>query len=264
MLKLKEGLSSGNLPATQTDAVIKGGGVIMKVYLNQFQLNQYIESYKIADYFSDFDYFSKYLKLVRFSKNDMIYQDKESIDYIYFFLSGKLKVCSNLSNGKSLLLCFFEEFEILGDLELYQIASPSNSIKVVKESHCIAIPIKDEKIRSALLKDVKFLNFLSFSLANKLVKISDISSANILCTLQNRLAKYIYYLSEKNTDKKSAYNRVFRENLTETAELLGTSYRHLLRILQQFVKEGVLEKQEECYVIKDISRLKELSSDSYI
>jgi CRP-like cAMP-binding protein len=240
------------------------GGVIVKVYLNQFQLDQYINNYKIADYFSDFDYFYKHLKLVRFSKNDMVYQDKESLDYIYFFLSGKLKVCSNLSNGKSLLLCFFEDFEILGDLELYQIANPYNSIKVVKESYCIAIPIKDEKIKNALLKDIKFLNFLSFSLANKLVRISDVSSANILCTLESRLAKYIYYLSEKNTNQKSAYNTVFRENLTETAELLGTSYRHLLRILQQFVKDGILEKQEDYYVIKDISRLKMLSSDSYL
>ncbi|HHV12119.1 MAG TPA: cyclic nucleotide-binding domain-containing protein [Clostridiales bacterium] len=236
----------------------------MKVYLNQVQLDQYIKSYRIADYFSDFDYFYKYLKLVRFSKNDVVYKDKETLDYIYFFLSGKLKVCNNLSNGKSLLLCFFEGFEILGDLELYQIASPSNSITVIKESYCVAIPVKDERVKGALLKDVKFLNFLSFSLAKKLVTISEVSSANILCTLQNRLAKYIYYLSEKNTDKSSAYNRVFRENLTETAELLGTSYRHLLRILQQYVQEGILEKREDCYVIKDIGRLKLLSSDSYV
>lgn len=204
------------------------------------------------------------MRLVRFSKNDMIYKDKQSLDYLYFFISGKLKVCCNLSNGKSLLLCFFEDFEILGDLELFKLTHSSNTIKVVKESYCIAIPINNENVKKTLLSDVKFLNFLSLSLASKLYTISGISSANILCALENRLAKYIFYLAEKNTNKDSKYNTIFRENLTETAELLGTSYRHLLRTMQQFVKDGILEKQEDYYVIKNIDELKKLSSDSYI
>lgn len=236
----------------------------MKVYLNKAQLDQYIRKYHIENYFSDFSFFYQYMRLVRFSRNDMIYSDKQTLDYIYFFISGKLKVCSNLSNGKSLLLCFFEDFEILGDLELFKLTPVNNTIKVVKESYCIAIPINNETIKKALLSDVQFLNFLSLSLANKLYKISEISSLNILCALEIRLATYILSLSEKHIDKNATYNLVFSENLTETAELLGTSYRHLLRTMQHFVKIGLLEKQEDHYLIKDIDQLKALSSDSLL
>lgn len=236
----------------------------MKVYHSQEKLEQQLRKYKIEKYFSDFDFFNKYMQLVSFSKNDMVYEDKCTLDYIYFFLFGKLKVSSNRPNGKSLLLCFYEDMEILGDLELFELVYVSNTIKVVKESYCISIPVNNEIVREALLKDIKFLNFIAKSLAVKLYRISGVSSTNILCPLENRLAYYILFHAEKNISRCSGHNKVFHESLNETAELLGASYRHLHRTLQQFVSKGILEKREDYYVIKKKYELEVLSSDAFM
>ena len=47
--------------------------------------------------------------------------------------------------------------------------------------------------------------------------------------------------------------------LTELATLLGTSYRHLSRIVNEFITNGIIEKKKGIITIKDIEKLKELS-----
>ena len=67
-------------------------------------------------------------------------------------------------------------------------------------------------------------------MALKLASLSVSNSVNILYPLENRLASYILasYTNEDNNNT---------ENLTQIAEFLGTSYRHLLRVVKEFELE---------------------------
>lgn len=55
----------------------------------------------------------------------------------------------------------------------------------------------------------------------------------------------------------------FDENLTEIAELLGTSYRHLLRTLSEFCERRILKKEGSSYIVTEEETLMELSVDLY-
>ena len=48
---------------------------------------------------------------------------------------------------------------------------------------------------------------------------------------------------------------MYREQHTEAAEYLGVTYRHLLYVLAEFVKEGILEKTKTGYRIIDMEKL---------
>lgn len=50
----------------------------------------------------------------------------------------------------------------------------------------------------------------------------------------------------------------FNENLTHLPELLGTSYGHLLRTLNDLCKQGVINKEEEGYRVADRERLNQI------
>ena len=56
----------------------------------------------------------------------------------------------------------------------------------------------------------------------------------------------------------------FNENLTTFAELLGTSYRHLLRTLNKLVDQGLLQKIKGGYRIIDEETLRRLAADIYM
>ena len=190
-------------------------------------LEYYIEKYdleiiKHAD-------LSKYVKLFVFNKNEYIYQMDQEVDFFYFFVSGKAKVFTMVENGKVLLLRFYEPLMIIGDMEFanssYNYAS--TNIMALSEVHCIGIPIKilEEKYEN----DIKVLKFINNSLAEKLKDLSIASSINLLYPLENRLASYLVYLVNEDSNEI-----VLTDKLTDISELLGTSYRHLLRVIKEF------------------------------
>lgn len=234
----------------------------METIQNPARLERYLAEYHIADNFTNFDAYQPHFQLVRFHANDLIYLRQESISQVYFFISGKLKVCANLSNGQSLLLCFYNSFEFLGDLELFEMANPSNSIQAITDSLCIALNVME--IKQKLFTDVKFLNFISKSLARKLTKSAANSAINVLYPLEKKLASYIFVVGKRKqaADEKSLI--IFDENLKLTSELLGTSYRHLHRVLHQFLNDRILSRGPHGYYVENEAALKELASDLYL
>jgi uncharacterized protein (DUF488 family) len=48
-------------------------------------------------------------------------------------------------------------------------------------------------------------------------------------------------------------------SLTDTANLIGTSYRHLNRVIRQFCSDGLVERSKGFILIKDREALKTLA-----
>ncbi len=225
----------------------------MEIIQNEKRLNRLMLQYNLPGRFRYYEEYKPYFHLVRFAKHEIIYQKQGQRQYLLFFITGKIKVCCDMSNGRSLLVCFYTSFQLLGDLEFHEIDTSTTTITAVEPCICIALRITS--IRKRLLEDNLFLQFLSRSLADKLTRVSRNNSINLLYPLESRLASYIYQVSENN---------YFCENLTQLSELLGTSYRHLLRVMKEFVSQGILEKYPKGYVIKDSWRLMELAEDLYL
>ena len=53
------------------------------------------------------------------------------------------------------------------------------------------------------------------------------------------------------------------ENLTQIAEFLGTSYRHLLRVVKEFELEKIIKRDNKKLVILDKDKLEDLAGDLY-
>lgn len=218
--------------------------------LDQRKIDNYVHKYNIDKIFS-LD-MREYMQLFKFNKGEYICKVQEKLEYLFFLVEGKAKVYTLLENGKSLLLCYYKPFKVIGDVEVMHCNYADCSIQTIDETYCIGIPF--EYIRSNLLEDYRFLRFMCDELIEKLTRISKYSSINLLYPLENRMASYIISNNEKD---------VFNENLTETAELLGTSYRHLLRILNILCSKKAIEKEKNHYKIIDVNILKELSGDLY-
>lgn len=226
----------------------------MKRIYDEKPKEKYISRYKINEIFSC--NMNKYMQLILFNKNEFIYRENEKLDYIYFFVQGKLKVYRTLENGKILLLSFYYPLMVLGDLELVNYERADANIQVVEDSYCIGMAFED--VREVLLKDPLFLRYVCDSLGRKLKQTSKNSSINILYPLENRLASYIADMVIEDEDHIKFYG-----NLTETAELLGASYRHLLRTLKTLCNKNILEKKKDYYEVINVEKLKEIASDMY-
>jgi CRP-like cAMP-binding protein len=112
------------------------------------------------------------------------------------------------------------------------------------------------------MEDPKFLSFMCENLSEKLIRLSKYSSINLLYSLENRLASYMLAISSSDEGEKSKGINL-DGNLTEVSELLGTSYRHLLRTLNKLCLQGVVIKNKDFYEILDIKKLEVLAGDLY-
>lgn len=226
------------------------------------------DSYVLEKYYNELNMnklFTKdmksHMQLIKYEHNEYLSRDGDNLDYFLFLVNGKAKVFKTLPNGKSLLLSFYKPCRVIGDIELVNHKPATATLQALSPCYCIAIRM--DKAREELICDSKFLKFMCESLAEKLDAVSMNSSINLLYPLENRLASYI--------NESLLYNKIegdnlyidFGENLVNLAELLGSSYRHLLRTLNSLCKKQVLEKDQKGYKLVNKNLLVELAGDLY-
>ena len=116
-------------------------------------------------------------------------------------------------------------------MELIHSQKTASNVQVMADSYCVGLPLG--KVRNQLFHDAKFLRCICGSLAHKLNRLSKIVQLIYCIRLKIDFASYMLAAGERAVQHENRI--VFSGNLTETAELLGTSYRHLLRTLNIFV-----------------------------
>ena len=214
--------------------------------------SKFSESHEIrlAEYGMSAEALQKAL-ILHYEKGEYLCHQDTEMEYVLFLICGEAKVNLYVSNGKSLLLCFYKSGGVLGDMEMLLEKKVATDVIAISSVDCIGIPV--DACKKELTYNTIFLRRIATELAGKLERCSRYSALNLLHTLENRLCAYIAVISNEGK---------FKENLTELAELLGTSYRHLLRTMDTLCKEGILEKYARTeYQVKDELKLKEKAKD---
>lgn len=188
------------------------------------------------------------IHILRYKSGEFILQQGYPCPYVLLVLEGKMKVFNTVQSGRTLLFCYTATSGILGEVEFAaNIDTAASSVQAVTDVSFIGIP--RARYKNELKNNIAFMNVLSAALAQKLFRSSKNSVAAILHPLDARLCAYI------TMTKEGGY---FNGKLTETAEMLGSSYRHLLRTIDNLCKKGVLEKSPKGYFIKDEAALKRI------
>lgn len=194
------------------------------------------------------------LTLLRYQEGEVIHRQGEPMDYLLLVLSGRAKVCVATADGKSLLLSFYSGQGLLGEVELLRgDLRATTTGQAITDFVCVGVPLA--VFGQELRGNVRFLNAAGGAMAQKLDRCCQNSALNLLHPLEPRLCAYLLMTHE---------NGRLCDKLTELAELLGVSYRHLLRTLERLCKEGVLEKRGHSYHIKNEAALQRLADDFYL
>lgn len=217
---------------------------ILNYYLNKYSLKQYLNINLLNS-----------CKIHTFEKNETICTLNNKLEYMYFLVEGKAKVTTLLSSGQSLLLCFNTPLSIIGDLELLDNPYADCNVVTLDKCTCITIPIWS--VHKFGYDDPIFLRFIISSLEKKLRNNSLYSSINILYPLENRFASYLLSVIP------SYSNTITIEGVNHISELLGSSYRHLNRVIKSLVDSNIIKKNKNEIHILDIKELESLAKDIY-
>lgn len=172
----------------------------------------------------------------------------EPLENILILSRGTVKVCAEAPNGKNLILCYYVQQGILGDMELLK-DHPHIANSVIAASPVQAVCLPYQMNKQYLENNLIFMKHLAKDLALKLTESSRRYAASVLDTAEQRLAGYIL---------SSSRNGIFSEVMKDVSMSTGMSYRHMYRILDRFTEEKILQKDTNGYIILDKNRLKQI------
>ncbi|MCI6745512.1 MAG: cyclic nucleotide-binding domain-containing protein [Stecheria intestinalis] len=170
------------------------------------------------------------------------------MDTFYLITNGKCGISCDLSNGKTILIRTAHAPCLIGEMELLNDEPAMMTVRAIGECSLLAFDMKEA--RRILCADHAFLQKLSVLTIRK----EHENAVKLICAeaypLADRLAFFIL---------EHCRGSVFRVKKTEIADSLGASYRHIEKLMDDFVKQGVLQKERCTYLIRDEAKLRELS-----
>jgi len=157
-------------------------------------------------------------------------------------------------------LRFANPLSSLGDAEVQK--SPrvcTGNVQPVFETLVIKIPFSI--IDKYVVNDSTFLKYIVKSLGDKLTTSSNAHSLNTSYPFKNRFASYLISIS--HADDVERIDEISTENFSDLATFLGTSYRHLCRVVRELEDEKLIKKEGKQFIILDYDGLESLSGGFY-
>lgn len=218
------------------------------------QLTQYLEQYQLETVFHE--PLRPHMRLCYFEKCELICREGEASEYLYVLVEGKIKIFTTSAQDKTLVLCFKTPLEVVGDIEYVRESDIVNTVQAV-------LPVVMLRIHYQWLAELAsdyapLLKFLLKIISHKFYIDSNFSNFNLMYPVEVRLVSYLLSISTEE-----AGNVVHEEldafNLTDIANLIGTSYRHLNRVIQKLCTDGLIERHQGLIMIKDRAGLREIA-----
>lgn len=190
-----------------------------------------------------------------FEEGETVCAQGEPAQTLYVLIKGKLKIYTTSEEGKILILSFKTPLEVIGDIEYIRDTDIMNTVEAVTPASMLAIPYRILRQHGG---HSPFLQFLLRMITEKFFIKSASLSFNLLYPVEVRLASYLLSVSESGTEGEGALDAK-PVNLTDAAHLIGTSYRHVNRVIRQFCRDGLVERCKSGVVVTDRCKLQEMA-----
>ena len=183
--------------------------------------------------------------------------DGDSPNFLYFVVSGKIKVFKSNEMGKEFIIDIYKEGDFLGYVALLVDNKYRESAMAIENSEVALIPRQDffQLLHSNHEVSMKFIKLMSSNFSDaeeKLLKLAYDSA-------RKRVAEAIIFVSKKYEieGKNDLSFALLRENISA---LSGISPESVSRNLTDFKKEGLIETCNGSIKILNLKKLEVLKN----
>ncbi|AIY05421.1 transcriptional regulator, Crp/Fnr family [Planococcus sp. PAMC 21323] len=213
----------------------------------------YLKQYSLSTMFPE--RVQQAMQLETYTGGSLLFSQGEKSDTLYLLVEGKLKVSRLSPEGKRLILAFKSPFDFVGDIEYIRKSTLINTVEAVSTTTVIRIPY--EALENNMTNNTKWLQFLLETITHKFELKSHAMNFSLLYAVDVRVASYLLAMTPDDTALDSTL-------LVDMADLIGTSYRHLNRVLKKFEEQGwILKKRGKITIINRDSMLKQFGNNIY-
>lgn len=219
----------------------------MRVANAEQTIEHYISKFEIDRFLND-DLLA-HLRLFHFPAYSHVYVEEDEQHYLYFLVEGQVQCSHYHLNGKLAVIALSEPFAAIGDMEILSDVRVQSNVIATQDT--IMLGIERHIVERYGANDPRFLRFLIDQLRHKLYETNALQMNQILPVI-NRLALYI--LAHTSAD-----DVIMPPDKEDLASLLGTTSRHLNRVLKELVEAEIISSEYPQIHIRNRPALEELT-----
>lgn len=205
---------------------------------------------------------AKLFILDEISKNDFLFEEGEPCYWMYFIVSGRVKLLAHSPSGKDVILKIAEEADLLND----------NSVLFLdqKDYGYSAQALEDSKLLKINVKEFLQLLNTQHTIAVNLVELLDSYLFNTYETIkemalekvERRIALNLLKLARKTGKRvETGIELGIKLSRQDMANLTGTTIETAIRVMSKLKKKGIIAEEKGLITITKRHDLVLLSED---
>jgi CRP/FNR family transcriptional regulator, nitrogen oxide reductase regulator len=191
-----------------------------------------------------------YATLHSYKSGEFIFWEGDPPHYFCIIARGRVKVLKHSSTGKEFTIAFFNNYEMFGEVAVFQNTCYPASAQAVIDTDILKIKGDDflSFLQSRPQLSLRIISILVERLREAQERFKDIAGERV----EQRIARILFMLSEKN-GATLLYTR------QEIAEMAGTTTETVIRVMLHFKEIRVVATARGKITILNAKKLKLLS-----
>ena len=185
-----------------------------------------------------------------YKSGSFIFWEGDSPYYFCIVAKGRVKIVKHSSAGKEFTIAFFENYEMFGEIAVFQNRPYPASAQAVVDSDILQISKDDflSFLGGSPQVALRIINILGERLREAQERFKDIAGERV----EQRIARILFMLSEKS-------GAILLYKRQEIAEMSGTTTETAIRVMIHFKEIGVIDTVRGKITILNAKKLKLLS-----
>jgi CRP/FNR family cyclic AMP-dependent transcriptional regulator len=174
-----------------------------------------------------------------YRRNQIIFLEEETGNYMYLVLTGKVKVSKSSSAGKETLLAIHKAGDFFGEMSLLDGKTSPATVSAMEDSKIISVSGMD--FHKYLMHNEKVLLQIIDVLCARLRQVWQTQSLNS-SKADAKIRMGIHQLAKRH-GVQDAHGTIIDLKIThqELAEMVGTSRETVTRVIAHLREEGIIE-----------------------
>jgi CRP/FNR family cyclic AMP-dependent transcriptional regulator len=174
-----------------------------------------------------------------YRKNQVIFLEEETGNYMYLVLSGKVKVAKAGSAGKETIVAIHRAGDFFGEMALLDGKTAPATVSAMEDAKIISVSGAD--FHRYLLHNQKVMLQIIQVLCTRLRQVWQTQSLSS-STAEARIRMGLYQLAKRH-GIRDAHGTIIDLKIThqELAEMVGTSRETVTRVLSRLREQGIIE-----------------------
>ena len=187
----------------------------------------------------------------RFPRGQSVVRAGDRTDYVYFVLTGSLKVVVSDEDGREVILSILGQGELFGEMGMFGEQPRSASVVSVVAADLVMISKQD--FRQLMQDNFEVAWRIMCNLAERLRNADRKIESLALMDVYGRVAGLLIEMSEEVDGATVVVRKISKQDI---AKMIGASREMVSRVMKDLGQQGLIEETQQGIILRD--RLSEI------